>query len=52
MTEYVGVRFQKLGKLYHFRLREDDCGVEPGDLVFIETNGGRLLGLVMSLVDP
>ena len=29
-TEIVGVRFQKLGKLYHFRLRDTD-DIKPGD---------------------
>ena len=52
MTEYVGVRFQKLGKLYHFRLREDDNGVEPGDHVVVNTKRGLQLGQVMALIDP
>jgi len=52
MTEYVGVRFQKLGKLYHFRLREDDNGVEPGDHVVVDTKRGLQLGQVMSHIDP
>ena len=47
MAEYVGVRFQKLGKLYHFRLRKDDDGVEPGDHVIVDTKRGRQLGQVM-----
>jgi len=52
MTEYVGVRFQKLGKLYHFRLREDDNGVEPGDHVVVNTKRGLQLGQVMAHIDP
>jgi len=52
MTEYIGVRFQKLGKLYHFRLIEEDEAVEPGDHVVIDTRRGLQLGQVISLIDP
>ncbi len=52
MTEYIGVRFQKLGKLYHFRLREEDEAVGPGDHVVIDTRRGLQLGQVISLIDP
>lgn len=49
-SSYVGVRFQKLGKLYHFRLdRRDE--VEPGDHVIVETRRGRHLGQVIAYVD-
>jgi cell fate regulator YaaT (PSP1 superfamily) len=50
-SSYVGVRFQKLGKLYHFKLAEED-EVEPGDHVIVETRRGRHLGQVIAFVDP
>ncbi len=50
-TSVVGVRFQKLGKLYHFKLDNHD-NVEPGDHVIVETKRGRQLGQVMVYVDP
>jgi cell fate regulator YaaT (PSP1 superfamily) len=50
-TSVVGVRFQKLGKLYHFKLDNHDA-VEPGDHVIVETKRGRQLGQVMAYVDP
>ena len=47
----AGVRFQKLGKLYHF-----DCSDFPalnaGDFVIVETVRGRQMGQVMGFVDP
>lgn len=49
-TSVVGVRFQKLGKLYHFKLGERDS-VEPGDHVVVETKRGRQLGQVMVFID-
>lgn len=52
MTGYVGVRFQKLGKLYHFRLSRQDEDVTPGDHVVVETKRGRQLGQVIALIDP
>lgn len=50
-TPYVGVRFHKLGKLYHFRspVREN---IEPGDHVIVETRRGRHLGQVIAFVEP
>lgn len=50
-SEYVGIRFQKLGKLYHFRVGNDD-GIEPGDYVIVDTKRGRQLGQVIAFVDP
>lgn len=52
MTEFVGVRFQKLGKLYHFRLLSDTADIHPGDHVVVETKRGRQLGQVIAFVDP
>ncbi|MDX1664969.1 MAG: regulatory iron-sulfur-containing complex subunit RicT [Candidatus Promineifilaceae bacterium] len=47
MTNVVGIRFQKLGKLYHF-----DTGhhsdVAPGDHVIVETKRGHQLGQVIA----
>jgi cell fate regulator YaaT (PSP1 superfamily) len=47
----VGVRFRKVGKLYHF----DSSAfpeVELGDYVIVETSRGRQLGQVMGLIPP
>lgn len=52
MNEYVGVRFQKLGKLYHFQLGSKDNDVQPGDHVVVETRRGRQLGQVIALIGP
>ncbi len=49
-SEYVGIRFQKLGKLYHFRV--GDVKVEPGDYAIVETRRGRQLGQVIAFIDP
>ena len=46
----VGVRFQKVGKIYHF----DASGfqdLEIGDFVVVETSRGRELGEIISIVD-
>ncbi|MCP4428085.1 MAG: stage 0 sporulation protein [Chloroflexi bacterium] len=50
-SSVVGVRFQRLGKLYHFKLgRQQD--IKPGDHVVVDTKRGRQLGQVMAYVDP
>ncbi len=50
MINAVGVRFQKLGKLYHF-----DAGangdVQPGDHVIVETKRGHQLGQVIARIE-
>lgn len=50
-SRIIGVRFQKVGKIYHF-----DSGtssdVEPGDYVVVETSRGRQLGQVVHFVTP
>src|SRR5215813_6426702 len=50
-TPIAGVRFQKLGKLYHF-----DCSEFPeiaaGDHVIVETARGRQMGQVMGFIQP
>ena len=50
-TSVVGVRFQKLGKLYYFKLGRTHEDVEPGDYVIVETKRGRQLGQVISFID-
>ncbi len=50
-SDIVGVRFQKLGKLYHFRVREPKT-INPGDHVILETKRGRQLGQVIAFVKP
>lgn len=51
-TSVVGVRFQKLGKLYHFKIGRHHTDVEPGDYVIVETKRGRQLGQVISFINP
>lgn len=50
-SEFVGIRFQKLGKLYHFKLGENR-DVQPGDNVIVETKRGRQLGQIIAFVEP
>jgi len=47
----IGVRFQRLGKLYHFKLG-DSQAIEPGDHIIVETRRGRQLAQVMAFIDP
>ncbi len=50
-SDYVGIRFQKLGKLYHFKV--GDCKeVQPSDYVVLETNRGSQLGQVIAFIQP
>ncbi len=51
-TNVVGVRFQKLGKLYHFKLGKQHDDIVPGDYVIVETKRGRQLGQVISFINP
>lgn len=48
-TDVVGIRFQKLGKLYHFRVA-DGIDVATGDYVIVETKRGRQLGQIMTFI--
>lgn len=50
-TEYVAIRFQKLGKLYHFKL-DSDMDVQPGDHVIVETKRGQQLGQIVAFIEP
>ncbi|MCI0399519.1 MAG: stage 0 sporulation protein [Chloroflexi bacterium] len=53
MTQSViGVRFQKLGKLYHFKLNGLNQEVQPGDYVIVETKRGQQLGQVIAYIEP
>ncbi|MEW5985270.1 MAG: regulatory iron-sulfur-containing complex subunit RicT [Chloroflexota bacterium] len=45
----IGIRFQKLGKLYHFKLGSNQ-DVTPGDHVIVETRRGRQLGQVIAFI--
>lgn len=48
----VGVRFQRVGKIYHFDASENR-EVQPGDFVIVETSRGRQLGEVVQIIpDP
>jgi cell fate regulator YaaT (PSP1 superfamily) len=50
-TSVVAIRFQKLGKLYHFKVgRNQD--LTPGDHVIVETKRGQQLGQVIAFVEP
>lgn len=49
-TPIVGIRFQKLGKLYHFKIGANE--IEPGDYAIVETRRGRQLGQVISYINP
>ena len=50
-SNIVGVRFQKLGKLYHFAVGTA-ADILPGDSVIVETKRGRQLGQVIAFIDP
>jgi cell fate regulator YaaT (PSP1 superfamily) len=50
MTEVLGIRFQPLGKLYHFALNGDAAKIEAGDHVIVQTRRGRQLGQVIGYV--
>lgn len=50
-NDVVGIRFQQLGKLYHFKTGQVK-DVRPGDQVIVETKRGRQLGQVIDYVEP
>jgi cell fate regulator YaaT (PSP1 superfamily) len=52
MSPIVGIRFQKLGKLYHFKLNGNHEEINPGDHVIVETKRGRQLGQVIAYIEP
>ena len=49
-SNVIGIRFQKLGKLYHFRLGGENGDVAIDDFVVVETRRGRQLGQVVQYV--
>ncbi len=51
IPKFVGIRFQKLGKLYHFKVGNHK-DVQPGDHVIVETKRGRQLGQLIAFVEP
>jgi cell fate regulator YaaT (PSP1 superfamily) len=51
MTNVIGVRFQRLGKLYHFKTNGSAEDLNPGDHVIVETKRGRQLGQVMAYIE-
>ena len=50
-SDFVGIRFQKLGKLYHFKVGRHK-EINPGDYVIVETKRGRQLGQVIAFIKP
>ena len=50
-SDYIGIRFQKLGKLYHFKVGSQK-DLTPGDYVVVETKRGKQLGQVIAYVPP
>ncbi len=50
-SEFIGVRFQKLGKLYHFKVGGQK-DLAAGDHVIVETKRGKQLGQVIAYIDP
>ncbi len=50
-TSIVGIRFQKLGKLYHFKIGGHK-DLEPGEYVIVSTRRGRQMGQMISFIDP
>ncbi len=47
----AGVRFQKIGKLYHFNYQEFP-ELQTGDYVIVETRRGRQIGQIMGFTTP
>lgn len=50
-SDFIGIRFQKLGKLYHFKVGSHK-DVVPGDYVVVETKRGKQLGQVIAFIPP
>jgi len=48
MNRILGIRFQEVGKVYHFRTDDDSIGV--GDYVVVETTQGREVGRVAQVL--
>jgi cell fate regulator YaaT (PSP1 superfamily) len=50
-SEYIAIRFNPYGKLYHFEVLADE-ELKTGDYVIVTTSHGREMGQVISFVDP
>ncbi len=50
-SDFIGIRFQKLGKLYHFKVGAHK-DLNPGDYVVVETKRGKQLGQVIAFIPP
>ena len=50
-SDFIGIRFQKLGKLYHFKVGAHQ-DLSPGDYVVVETKRGKQLGQVIAFIPP
>lgn len=50
MPYIVGLRFQKVGKIYHFDA-SNQPSLQVGDFAVVDTSRGRQLGQVMQIVD-
>jgi cell fate regulator YaaT (PSP1 superfamily) len=46
----VGLRFQPIGKLYHFDA-SNFTGIQPGDFVVVETSRGTQLGQIVQFIE-
>jgi cell fate regulator YaaT (PSP1 superfamily) len=46
----VGVRFQKVGKIYHFDAHHCQ-DLQPGDFAVVDTTRGRQLGEIIHFVE-
>jgi len=51
ISDYIGIRFQKLGKLYHFKVGAHK-DLTPGDYVVVETKRGKQLGQIIAFIPP
>jgi len=51
MTTIVGIRFHKLGKIYHFDATSHREHVREGDYVLVSTARGRQIGQVVQFVN-
>lgn len=50
MSAIIGVRFQKLGKIYHFDAGVHSESIHPGDYVVVTTSRGKQIGQVACFV--
>lgn len=48
-TNVVGIRFQKIGKIYHFSAPQD-ISLKVGDFVVVDTSRGQQLGEIAALL--